>query len=119
VLADKHSQPKRALLEIDSHFPHANRQPVVLVEAARRGKWEVETHAYEHPAPVRVIQVEVKLVHPTLLDGMKTACLTIQTFLSSPPPSKASSTKGPESAEGLPICDDIGQPVVSCIKRRF
>src|SRR6266496_5425833 len=40
---------------------------MVLVEADPRGKWEVGTHAYEHPAPVRVIQVEVKLVHPALL----------------------------------------------------
>src|SRR5438105_3237413 len=55
------------LLKIDSLFPHPNRQPVVLVEADPRGKWKVGTHAHEHPAPVRVIQVEVKLVHPALL----------------------------------------------------
>ncbi len=56
-----------ALLEVDALFPHANRQPVVLVEAHPCRKWKIGAHAYEHPAPVRVIQVEVKLVHPALL----------------------------------------------------
>src|SRR6266700_4065531 len=55
-----------ALLKIDALFLHPNRQPVVLVEANPRGEREVGTHADEHPAPVWVIQVEVKLVHPTL-----------------------------------------------------
>src|SRR5262249_29925974 len=55
------------LLKIDSLFPHANRQPVVLVEADSRGKWEIGTHAHLHPAPVRIVHVEVILIHPALL----------------------------------------------------
>src|SRR5262249_7351611 len=54
-------------LKIDSLFPHSNRQPVVLVEADSRGKWEIGTHAHEHPAPVRIVHVEVILIHPALL----------------------------------------------------
>src|SRR5262244_998550 len=54
-------------LKIDSLFPHANRQPVVLVEADSRGKWEIGTHAHLHPAPVRIVHVEVIWIHPALL----------------------------------------------------
>src|SRR6516164_3050320 len=39
----------------------------MLIEADSRGKRKVGTHAYEHPAPARVPQVEVELVHPALL----------------------------------------------------
>jgi hypothetical protein len=56
-----------ALLEIDALFAHPNRQPVVLIEADPRGKWEIGTHAHEHPAPAWIVHVEVILIHPALL----------------------------------------------------
>jgi hypothetical protein len=40
---------------------------MMLVQANSRGEWEVGTHADEHAAPGGVIQIEVELVHPTLL----------------------------------------------------
>jgi hypothetical protein len=55
-----------ALLKIDFLFPHPNRQPVMLVEADPCGKREVGTHADEHAAPMRIVHVEVELVHPAL-----------------------------------------------------
>src|SRR6516165_6754135 len=55
------------LLEIDALFPHSNREPVMLIDADPRGKRKIGTHAYEHPAPARVIQVEVELIYPALL----------------------------------------------------
>ena len=39
---------------------------MVLIEANARGKGEVAAHPDEHPAPPRVAQVEVKLIHPAL-----------------------------------------------------
>ena len=55
------------LLEIDSLFAHADRQPVVVIEANPRGERAVRAHPDEHPTPVRVAQVEVQLIHPALL----------------------------------------------------
>src|SRR5580692_4461424 len=39
----------------------------MLVQAYPCGEWEIGTHANEHPAPVRIVQVKVELVHPALL----------------------------------------------------
>jgi hypothetical protein len=50
-----------ALLKIEALFLHPNRQPVVLVEAHPCRKWKIGAHADEHPAPVRVIQVELNV----------------------------------------------------------
>src|SRR5438309_11033356 len=38
-----------------------------MVEADPSRKREVGTHAHEHPAPVRIVHVEVILIHPALL----------------------------------------------------
>src|SRR5579859_3333209 len=56
------------LLKIDALFSHPNRQPVVLVEAYPRREGKVGTHADEHAAPVLVVQIEVELIDPTLLE---------------------------------------------------
>jgi hypothetical protein len=57
-----------ALLKVDALFSHPNRQPMVLVEAHPRGKWKIGTHAYEHAAPSLIVQIEVELIDPALLE---------------------------------------------------
>ena len=57
-----------ALLKIDALLAHTDRQPVVLIEADPRGKREVGAHADKHPAPARVVPVEVELIHPALFE---------------------------------------------------
>src|SRR5713226_9363789 len=39
----------------------------MLVQAHPRGEWKVGAHADEHVAPVRIVYVEVILIHPALL----------------------------------------------------
>jgi len=53
-------------LEIDLLLAHANRQPIMLVEADPCGEREIRTHAHEHGPPVLVVQIEVILIHPAL-----------------------------------------------------
>jgi len=47
-------------------FGHSDREPVVLVQANACGEREIGTHAHEHAAPMWIVYVEVKLVHPAL-----------------------------------------------------
>jgi hypothetical protein len=56
-----------ALWKIVALLAHADRQPVVLVEADSCGKRESGRHAYEHPAPMRIVHIEVELGSPALL----------------------------------------------------
>ena len=56
-----------ALLKVDSLFSHAKRQPMVLVQAYPRREGEVGSEGDKHPTPALVVQVEVVLVDPTLL----------------------------------------------------
>ena len=40
----------------------------MLVEADPGRKWKVGTHAYEHPAPALILEIEVELIHPALFE---------------------------------------------------
>jgi len=55
-----------ALLKIEALCSHPDGQPVGWIQAYPRGEGEVGTHAHEPPAPVRILQIKVILVHPSL-----------------------------------------------------
>src|SRR5438128_6904619 len=57
-----------ALLKVDSLLSQAQGQPIVLVQAYPCGEGKVGTQAYKHPAPAFVVQVEIVLVNPALLE---------------------------------------------------
>src|SRR5258708_20136741 len=56
-----------SVFEVDSFLPQAIGQPVVLVQTEAGRKRKVGAHPHEHPAPLRIDDVEVILVDPTLL----------------------------------------------------
>jgi hypothetical protein len=57
-----------ALFEANATFLHLIGKPMVLVEADPGRKWEIGTDPNEHASEVPVVQIEVKLVDPPVLE---------------------------------------------------
>ncbi len=46
---------------------HAKSQPMMLIQAYSGGERKVRTHANKHGPPVLVVEIEIVLIHPALL----------------------------------------------------
>jgi hypothetical protein len=46
---------------------HAKSQPMMLIQAHSGGKRKVRTHADKHGPPVLIVEIEIVLIHPALL----------------------------------------------------
>jgi hypothetical protein len=91
-------------LKVNPLFPQAKGQPVVLVQAYPRGEGKVGRQAHKHPAPALVVELEVVLVGPTLLEFLVRAVVLL-------------SPDGQQDAGRLPRLEDDGNSIAWAVPK--